>query len=109
MGIDYVRQFSEHWGWGVAFEQEVFGNDQKRHGVLAIPISYFPGNHWRLIAGPGIEFREPGDPDKAMFRIGAGYNFALSKHFTLAPEAQVDFIAGGTQVFVVPLALGYGF
>jgi hypothetical protein len=108
-GIDYIRQFSEHWGWGVAFELEVFGNDQKRHGVLAVPVSYFPGNRWRLFAAPGIEFRERGDPDKAMFRIGAGYELELGKHFTLAPAAQIDFVAGGTRVYVIALALGYGF
>lgn len=108
-GIDYVRQFSEHWGWGVTFESEVFGSEQKRHGVLAVPVSYFLGDHWRLFAAPGIEFREPGEPDKAMFRVGAGYEFELGAHFTLAPEAQIDFIAGGTKVYVIALALGYGF
>jgi hypothetical protein len=108
-GFDYIRQFSEHWGWGVAIEQEVFGNEQKRHGILAVPVSYFPGGHWRLFAAPGIEFHERGDPDKAMFRIGASYEFSLGKHFTLAPEAQVDFVAGGTKVYVIALALGYGF
>ena len=109
VGVEYIRQFSEHWGWGVGFESEVFGNEQKRHGVLAFPISYFPGNRWRLFAAPGIEFRESGEPDKAMFRLGAGYEFELGEHFTLAPEAQVDFIAGGTKVYVIALALGYGF
>jgi hypothetical protein len=109
LGIDYIRQFGEHWGWGVGFESEIFDNSQKRTGVLAVPISYFPGGHWRLFAAPGIEFHDPGDPDKAMFRVGASYEFALGKHFTLAPEAQVDFVAGGTKVYVIALALGYGF
>jgi hypothetical protein len=109
VGIEYIRQFSEHWGWGVGFESEIFDNSQKRTGVLAVPISYFPGGHWRLFAAPGIEFHERGDPDKPMFRVGASYEFALGKHFTLAPEAQVDFVAGGTNVYVIALALGYGF
>ena len=109
VGIEYIRQFSTHWGWGVAFESEVFDSEQKRIGVLAVPVSYFPADHWRLIAAPGIEFREPGEPDKAMFRIGAGYEFELGSHITLAAETQVDFIAGGTRVYVIALALGYGF
>ena len=109
VGIEYIRQFSEHWGWGVGFESEIFDNSQKRTGVLAVPISYFPTEHWRLFAAAGIEFRGRGDPDKAMFRVGASYEFSLGKHFTLAPEAQVDFVAGGTKVYVVALALGYGF
>ena len=109
-GIAYVRQVSKHWGWGVSFEQEAFGeNDQKRHGVLSIPVIYFATERWRLFAGPGIEFREQGDPDKPMFRLGTGYEFPLGGHFTLSPEAAVDFIAGGTNVYVIALSVGYGF
>jgi hypothetical protein len=109
-GIGYVRQFHERWGWGVAFEQEGFGeNDLQRHGILAVPVSYFVNSRWRVSAGPGIEFREPGDPDKALFRVGTGYEFALGKNFAISPEVQVDFISGGTNVYVFALALGYGF
>ena len=110
-GVDYIRKFHEHWAWGVGFERESFveSNEQERHGVLAVGASYFVNERWRVFAGPGIEFRDPGEPDKAMFRIGTGYEFELSEHFKLAPEAQVDFIAGGTRVYVFALALGYGF
>jgi len=62
-----------------------------------------------LIAGGGVEFREQGDPDKALFRLGAGYSFALGERLTLTPEAVVDFIAGGTTVYVIAMSLGYGF
>ncbi len=110
LGIVYLRQFHKHWGWGLTFEEEAFGeNDQERHGVFSIPFSYFVNDRWRLFAGPGIEFRERGDPDKAMLRFGTGYEFDIGKHFTLAPEAAVDFIAGGTKVYVIALSLGYGF
>ena len=109
LGVDYIRQFSEKWGWGVTLETEVFGSDQKRNGVIAVPISYFVSERWRLFAAAGVEFRGRGEPDEAMFRLGAGYEFKLGNSFTLAPEAQVDFIAGGTKVYVVAIALGYGF
>lgn len=109
LGVEYIRQFHENWGWGVAFEVESFGDNHKRNGILAIPVSYFPGGAWRLFAAPGIEYREKGDPDKAIFRLGAGYEFELPRHFTLSPEAQVDFIAGGTNVYVIALTIGYGF
>ena len=108
-GVEYIRQFSEHWGWGVAFEREVLGDEHKRHGILAIPVSYFATEKWRLFAAPGIEFQDHGDPDKAMFRLGTGYEFSLGKHFTFAPEAQMDFVAGGSIVYVFALTLGYGF
>ena len=84
-------------------------NDQKRHGVFAIPVSSFVNEKWRLFVAPGVEFRGKGDPDETMLRFGTGYEFDIGKHFTLAPEAQVDFIAGGTRVYVFALSLGYGF
>jgi len=109
-GIAYGRQFSEHWGWGASFEMEAFGeNDQERLGVLSVFGSYYPIEHVRLIAGAGVELREKGDPDKALFRLGAGYEFALGERVILSPEAVVDFVAGGTKVFVVALSLAYVF
>jgi hypothetical protein len=51
----------------------------------------------------------PGDLDKAMLRVGTGYQFSLGGHWTLAPEVQVDFVSGGAKVYVFALALGYGF
>jgi len=110
LGISYTRQFHKNWGWGLTFEQEAFGeNNQNRHGVFSVPFSYFVNDRWRLFAGPGIEFRGRRDPDKAMLRFGTGYEFDIGKHFTLAPEAAVDFISGGTRVYVIALSLGYGF
>ena len=110
LGIVYARQSREHWGWGLTFEHVASReNNQKRHGVFSIPFSYFVNDRWRLFAGPGIEFRERGGPDKALLRFGTGYEFDIGKHFTLAPEAAVDFVAGGTKVYVIALSLGYGF
>lgn len=109
LGLVYVRQVTEHWGWGASFEQEAFGDNHDRLGILVVPVSYFPNDHWRLFAGPGVEFHEPGEREHAVFRIGAGYEFELGEHFTLAPEAAIDFVAGGTTVYVLGFALGYGF
>lgn len=109
LGLAYVRQQTEHWGWGVAFEMESFGDNNDRLGVLVVPVSYFLNERWRLLAGPGVEFHDPGEKEHAVFRIGAGYEFKLGEHFTLAPEAVVDFVEGGTTVYVLGFALGYGF
>ena len=109
LGLAYVRQQTEHWGWGVAAEMEAFGDGNDRLGVLVVPVSYFINDRWRLLAGPGLEFREPGEKEHAVFRIGTGYEFKLGEHFTLAPEAVIDFVEGGTTVYVLGFALGYGF
>jgi hypothetical protein len=109
VGIEYIRHMNERWRLGASFELEAFGDNHKRHGVLAFPVSYFVNHRWRLFGAPGIEFREQGEPDKVMFRLGTGYEFLLGEHWSLSPEAQIDFIAGGTNVYVFALALGYGF
>ena len=109
LGLEYIRQVTEHWGWGAAIEMEAFGDHHDRLGILVVPVSYFPNEHWRLLAGPGVEFRERGEREHAVFRVGAGYAFEIGKHFTLSPEAIVDFVAGGTTVYVLGFSLGYGF
>lgn len=109
LGFAYVRQVSEHWGWGAAAEMEVLGDENHRLGILVVPVSYFPNDRWRLFAGPGLEFRDQGEPDHLVLRMGAGYDFELGEHFTLSPEAVIDFVEGGTTVYVLGFALGYGF
>ena len=109
LGVEYVRRFGDSWAWGAAFELEAFGDNNNRHAVIAIPLSYFPTDNVRLFAAPGVEIRDPGEPDKPMFRLGVGYEFELTSKFSLSPEAQVDFLPGGTNVYVLALTLGYGF
>ena len=109
LGGEYLRMLTDRWSWGVIAETEAFGSDHERQGILAVPFSYFPTRDWRLFAAPGIEFRERGDPEHFMFRIGTGYQFRLGERVTLSPEIEVDFVSGGTRVFVFALALGYGF
>lgn len=109
VGLEYIRRLNSSWAWGASFELEVLGDNMKRHGILAIPISYFPTDSLRLFAGPGIEFRDKGEPDKPIFRLGVGYEFELNSKFSLSPEAQIDFLPGGTNVYVLALSLGYGF
>ena len=109
LGLDYIRHLNHRWGIGATFEVETFGNNHKRHGILAIPVSFYPGGNWRLFAAPGVEFEEPWAPEKGPLRLGVGYEFHLGKRFTLAPEAQVDFVEGGTTVYVFALAFGFGF
>jgi hypothetical protein len=111
LGVEWVRQFSERWSYGIVFEQEAFGENRQanRHAILAIPVSYHMNDHWRIFGAAGMEFRKFGDPDKPLFRLGSGYGFDISSHFTIAPEVMIDFVSGGDKVYVVALAFGYGF
>ena len=109
-GLEYIRQFHEHWGLGAAFEFNSFGSDSvDRQAILALPISYFPDERWRLFAAPGVEFHDRGDPDKAILRVGAGYEFELGHDMSFSPEFQIDFVSGGTKVYVLVFTLGFGF
>ena len=56
-----------------------------------------------------MEFSEPWEAEKAIFRLGASYEFHIGERFTIAPEAQVDFVEGGTNVYVFGFAFGIGF
>lgn len=111
VGVEWELQFSERWGVGVVFEQEAFGENKEanRHAILAIPVSYHVNDGWRIFAAAGLEFRNLGDPDEPIIRLGTGYNFEVGNHFTIAPELMIDFISGGDKVYVVALAFGYGF
>jgi hypothetical protein len=69
-----------------------------------LPVSHFRGN-WRLFAGPGVEVRRDAETE-FIFRLGVGYSFHVNKRFSLSPEAMVEFVETGTNVYVLSLAFG---
>jgi len=108
-GVEYIYHLNHRWGVGVGAETEVFGDHHERSGILVLPVSHFRGN-WRLFGGPGAEFPDDDEEDEEwMFRLGVGYEFHLNERLTLSPEAQVDFVSGGTTVYALALALGVSF
>jgi len=109
VGVEYIVQFAPRWGAGIAIESEVFDSNQNRLGIVAAPVSFFPFGRVRTFAALGIEFRERGAPKHALLRFGAGYDITLPGHISISPEAQADWVSGGTFVYVFALALGYGF
>ena len=55
------------------------------------------------------ESTPPPSRGAAMFRLGAGYSFHLNERWSISPEAQIDFVEGGTTVYVLAVAIGIGF
>lgn len=108
LGIEYFRTIHPDWRFGFAVETESFGDHHERSGVLAVPVSYFATDAWRIFVAPGVEFRDR-QADEFMFRVGTGYTFNLNERLSISPEFQIDFIAGGTKVYVFALAFGLGF
>lgn len=105
IGLEYEYRFHESWGFGGVIEG--LGQGAVRNVVLAAPVSFHPGGAWRLFTGPGVEFTPK--KDKFLLRLGAGYEFDLGGHWSLAPEVLVDLIETGAETWLFGLAIGYHF
>jgi len=105
LGGEYEFRFHEKWGIGGVLEG--LGEDTLRDVVIAVPVSFHPAAGWRLFAGPGYEITEK--KDKALLRVGVGYEFHLQGHWTLSPEIVGDFIEGGAQTWLGGIAISYEF
>lgn len=104
-GLEYELRFEEKWGIGVVLERvEV---NHHTNTVLAVPFSYHPGGNWRLFAGPGYEYTKT--KDKFLVRLGGGYEFHINDRWTLAPEVVFDLVEGGSEDYLIGVAIGYGF
>jgi hypothetical protein len=105
VGADFQYSFHPRWAIGGVFE--ALGKNTLRDVVVALPISYRPTERWRVFAGPGYEFTAT--KDKALLRVGAGYEIKLDGNWSVAPELIADFIDGGAQTWLMGVAIGYEF
>jgi hypothetical protein len=104
-GLAYEYRFHENWGIGAAVE--ALGQNTLRDSAVAIPVSFHLTEHWRLFAGPGVEFTD--HKNEFLIRTGVGYEIPLTGNWTLAPEFVADFVEGGARIFIGGVALGYEF
>ena len=104
-GLIYEYRFHENWGIGAAVD--ALGQHTIRGSTVAVPVSFHLTEHWRLFAGPGVEFSDHGN--EFLIRMGAGYEIPLTGNWTIAPEISVDFVETGNRVFIGGVALGYEF
>ena len=105
VGGEYEYWFHPRWAIGGVFE--ALGKNTLRDIVIAVPVSFRPAPNWRLFAGPGYEFTD--NKDKALLRIGVGYEIELDGNWSVAPELIADFIDGGAQTLLFGVAIGYEF
>lgn len=123
LGLEYEYRFSERWGIGAVYEQ--LGEDSVRNEVLVVPLSIHVGHGWRFFTGPGYEWHDDSNAqkshddegesgkhkqkDKFLWRLGAGYEFKVGGHWSIAPEVLVDAIENGDNTWIAGVAIGYHF
>ncbi len=107
IGLEFEYRLNDEWGIGGVVERlRAHGHDNT---VVVVPVSYHFGGNFRAFAGPGWEFDDRGGKDKFLARLGFGYEFHINDHWTVAPEALVDFVENGHKTWLLGIAIGYGF
>ena len=105
LALTYEYRFHENWGIGATVD--ALGQNTSRNSAVAVPVSFHATEHWRLFAGPGIEFVD--HKNEFLIRMGVGYEIPLTGNWTLAPEFAADFVEGSKRLFIGGVALGYEF
>lgn len=101
--VSYNHRFADEFSIGALVEYAV---DPLHLWIVGAPLKYFPGGGWVLTAMPALEYHN--SHSEPLFRLGVGYDFELEGGNTLAPEINIDFVDGSTDL-VIGLAFGIGF
>lgn len=118
VGGDYEYRFVRKFG--VMATGEYVGGGF-REDLFAFTAVVHPWKGLKLQAGPGFE-RElnrkeaeiaegetlTNSANRALFRIGGGYDIEVGKHMTIGPDFAVDILKG-EKVFVYGITIGFGF
>jgi len=104
LGLEYEHRMGDLWGIGGLAEYAAGDFDA---WVVAVPVLLHPYADWFIRLAPGVEFEE--DEASLLLRTGVGYDFELSRRWSLAPEFNVDFTEGGDTKLVYGLSLSYSF
>ncbi len=103
MGLSYSRRLNRLFALGGYIEHAAGDFDTSAVGIDFI---IYPHAGWLFKVSPGLEFDD--GETKAQGRLGVGYDFEITREWSLAPEMNVEFV-DGERNFVYGLILGYGF
>ena len=104
-GLEYEYRFKQFFGVGAFADTTFDGFDLAAIGAVA---TFHPKGAWKLLAGIGVEQKVGGDKNKALFRLGAAYEFSVGNG-TIAPMIAYDFLEDTKDVVYVGCALGFAF
>ncbi len=99
-GLTYERRLKESFGIGGLVEYT-----NGREWVYAVPFTVHIGESWKVMLAPGFEHAE--GENNYLTRVGTAYDFKFDG-WSLAPEANLDFVDGETKV-VVGVSFGIEF
>jgi hypothetical protein len=127
-GLEYRRMIAKRWAIGGLFD---YAGGELRNMILAPSITWLPVGRLQITAAPGIEFHrgrgssedcgcghalKSAEPDAAglvdedetyfVFRLGAGWNFAVGRNYAITPQINLDLVEG-EKVWVYGLVFAY--
>ena len=118
IGGDYEFRFARPLGFTVTGE---YVGGSFREELVAFTATAHPWKGLKLQAGPGFDHElrrhEAGHAEgvvvhhkvnRALFRVGAGYDIEVGKHLSLGPDFAYDILKG-ERVFVYGITIGFGF
>jgi len=98
LGVEYERRVTEAFGVGALLE---YTSGDFDYYVFAVPLT-FHVDRWKLAIAPGIEKTDEHEHELA--RLTVGYEFDLGK-----TNATPSFSVDGEKVYVLGVAIGFGF
>lgn len=109
-GLSVSLEYEYRWTrkFGVGALAEYAGGDFDSW-VVAIPFFIHPHAGWFVRLAPGIELEREDNENNFLFRVGVGYDFEITPHWSLAPEFNVDFVDSGEDKLVYGLSLSREF
>ncbi len=102
LAASYNYRFSKAASIGVLGE---YAFDPLDQWVFGLPLKFFPGQGWVLVAMPGVEIH--GGHQKPLFRLGVGYEFEMDG-YSITPEFNVDWVEDEVE-YVIGVSVGFGF
>jgi len=104
-GLEYEYRFNRKLGAGAFVDSTFSGFELSAFGAV---VNYHPSGPWKVIAGLGVESKIGDDKNKALYRVGAAYEFHIGNG-TISPLIVYDFLEDSKDVLYVGCALGFGF
>jgi hypothetical protein len=106
VGVEYEYRFSNLVGVGAVLETAPQAHHGEGESVGLLVVHLHPIGDLRLTAGAGKE-RAAGHSE-TLYRVGAGYDFSITKRFAIGPTANVDYI-DSDKVYVYGLVFSTHF